>query len=58
MVQPLNYVEGKPTTLNCYFTWKIISGGKFVAGPNGDTPLCVPAATLAPIIAAAGKAGG
>jgi branched-chain amino acid transport system substrate-binding protein len=58
MVQPLNYVEGKPTTLNCYFTWKIIKGGKFVAGPNGDTPLCVPAATLAPIIAAAGKAGG
>jgi branched-chain amino acid transport system substrate-binding protein len=58
MVQPLNYVAGKPTMLNCYFTWKIISGGKFVTGPDGDKPICVPAARLAPIIAAASKASG
>jgi hypothetical protein len=56
MVQPLNYAKGKPTDLTCYYTWKI-SGGKLVAGPAGDTPTCVSPATLAPIIAAAGKAG-
>jgi branched-chain amino acid transport system substrate-binding protein len=57
MVQPLNYVQGKPTHLTCYYTWKI-SGGTFVAGSHGDAPTCVPAALLAPIIAAASKAGG
>jgi branched-chain amino acid transport system substrate-binding protein len=57
MVQPLNYTRGKPTNLDCYFTWKI-SGGKFVPGPDGDTPICVSAATLGPVMAAASKAFG
>jgi branched-chain amino acid transport system substrate-binding protein len=57
MTQPLNYVQGKPTSLNCYFTWKI-SGGTFVAGPTGDTPTCAPAAVINPLIAAAAKAAG
>jgi branched-chain amino acid transport system substrate-binding protein len=56
MVQALNYAKGKPTNLTCYFIWKI-SGGTLVAGPGGDQPTCVSPATLAPIIAAAGKAG-
>jgi branched-chain amino acid transport system substrate-binding protein len=55
MVQPLNYVKGKPTSLNCYYTWKI-SNGSFVTDANSNTPTCVPAATLAPFVAAAAAA--
>jgi branched-chain amino acid transport system substrate-binding protein len=51
LAQPLNYVVGQPTNLSCYFTWKI-SGGAFADTPSGDSPTCVPAAALAPIIAA------
>jgi branched-chain amino acid transport system substrate-binding protein len=57
LVQPLNYTQGKPTALTCYFTWKI-SGGTLVAGATGDRPTCVSPAILGPIIAAVSKAGG
>jgi branched-chain amino acid transport system substrate-binding protein len=49
MTQRLNFVKGQATSLDCYFTWKI-SGGKFVTGPKGNSPICASAAVLAPII--------
>ena len=56
MVQPLNYAKGKPTSLTCYYTWKI-SGGKLVAGSAGDKPTCVSPAILGPIVAAVSGQG-
>ncbi len=35
---PLNYTQGKPTTINCFFTLKI-QNGAFVS-PHGATPEC------------------
>jgi branched-chain amino acid transport system substrate-binding protein len=55
MVQPLNYTKGKPTSLTCYYTWKI-SAGTLVAGSAGDKPTCISPAILGPIIAAVTKA--
>jgi len=38
LVQPLNFVRGKPTVLSCNFVWKINSNGNFV--PGSDQPVC------------------
>jgi branched-chain amino acid transport system substrate-binding protein len=55
MVQPLNFVKGKPTSLDCYYTWKI-SDGRFTAVQGGNL-YCVNAAKIAPIITEVTTAG-
>ena len=49
---PLNFVQGKPSPVNCYFTYKIDSG-KFVA-LSGEKPVCAPAGLVSTVMAGLG----
>lgn len=51
---PLNFVPGKPSLENCYFTYKI-HDGQFTE-PAGDKPVCAPMTVVARV--AAGLANG
>jgi branched-chain amino acid transport system substrate-binding protein len=49
---PLNFTPGKPSPVNCYFTYKIESG-QFVK-ISGDKPVCAPAALVSTVTAGLG----
>jgi branched-chain amino acid transport system substrate-binding protein len=50
---PLNFIPGKASPHNCYFSFAI-DGGKFVE-PNGITPKCIPDETINAVVATLGK---
>jgi branched-chain amino acid transport system substrate-binding protein len=50
---PLNFIPGKPSPQNCYFTYKIDSG-RFVT-ISGEKPVCAPAALAAAVTAGLAK---
>ncbi len=41
LAPPLTFVKGKPTTIPCWFTYKV-SNGSFVVPPGGDKAQCQP----------------
>ncbi|KLL10391.1 ABC transporter substrate-binding protein [Protofrankia coriariae] len=49
---PLNFVEGKPTSIKCWFTLGI-EDGRFV-GPKGLETECAPASVVDPVVATLG----
>jgi branched-chain amino acid transport system substrate-binding protein len=49
---PLNFIPGKPSPQNCYFTYKIDSG-RFVQ-LSGAKPVCAPAALVSTVTAGLG----
>jgi hypothetical protein len=49
---PLNFIPGKPSPENCYFTYKIASG-QFVT-LSGGKPVCAPAALVSTATAGLG----
>jgi branched-chain amino acid transport system substrate-binding protein len=49
LTAPLTYNRSKPTSVNCYFVWKV-SGGQF-AEPD-SAPQCAPDSAIAPVVAA------
>jgi branched-chain amino acid transport system substrate-binding protein len=51
LTTPLTYDPTKPTSINCYFHWKI-TNGQFVVPPGGSTPACAPASLIATAMSA------
>jgi branched-chain amino acid transport system substrate-binding protein len=50
---PLNFIPGKPSPENCYFTYKIESG-RFVK-LSGEKPVCAPATVVSTVTAGLAK---
>jgi branched-chain amino acid transport system substrate-binding protein len=57
LTAPLSFAPAKPTSINCFYTWKV-SNGQFVVPPGGSTPTCAPAALVNPVLSMITKSAG